>query len=460
MIEQAIEYAHRKRKEHLSQLVEFLRFPSVSTQPEHKKDIRKAADWLAADMRRIGLEGVQVFPTDGSPIVYGEWLEAGEDKPTLLIYGHYDVQPADPLEDWISPPFEPTIRKERVYARGASDNKGQHFSHLKAVESILQTNGTLPLNLKFCIDGEEEAGSPSLPGFIELHKPLLACDSILVSDGAMAGEGRPSIQYASRGIVDFKISVRAPGRDLHSGSYGGTVHNPAQALAEIISKLHDEKGRVTVPGFYDSVVKLTDEERKLLAKVNYTIERWQADTGARVPWGEKEYTLLERMTARPTLEVNGMWGGYIGDGMKTIIPEDAGAIFSCRLVPAQHPEEIAEFVIEHIKRLTPPTVEVEIEAMDRCAAAVASYKGPEIDAAFKAQAEVWQVEPVISRMGGSLPVVSEFQQQLGASFVLLPFGLDDNRHSPNEHYRLDYFYRGIESAIRYYYHLAEALSFQ
>lgn len=459
MIEKAIQHTRQQQEAYLAQFNEFLRFPSVSTQPEHKEDVKQTAEWLATEMRRIGLKDVQVFPTEGSPVVYGQWLEAGPGIPTLLVYGHYDVQPPEPLEAWQSPPFEPTLRDGRIYARGASDNKGQHFSHLKAIESILTVNGRLPLNIKVCIDGEEESGSPNLPDFVARNKDLLAADSVVISDGAMAGEGRPSIQYACRGVIDFELHIKGPDRDLHSGSYGGTVHNPGQALAEIVAALHGEDGRVAVPGFYDGVIELTAEERELLARVDYQLPQWQDDTGAKQPWGEPEHTLLERMTARPTLEVNGMWSGYTGDGSKTIIPADAHLKFSCRLVAAQDPDKIAEQVTGYIRQIAPPTVDIEVYSLIGCQAAVAPFQGPEVEAAHKALSETWGVEAVISRMGGTLPVVAEFQKHLGTPFVLVPFGLDDNRHSPNEHYRLDYLQRGIESAIRYYYHLAKALEY-
>ncbi|MFC1936286.1 dipeptidase [Chloroflexota bacterium] len=453
-MQNAIQYAKDNREAFLAQLIEFLSIPSISTLPEHKADVERAAEWLAAEMRRIGLENVQVIETSGNPVVFGQRLDAGPGAPTVLIYGHYDVQPVDPLEAWESPPFEPQLRDGRVYARGASDNKSQHFSHLKAVEAILETAGKLPLNLKFCIDGEEEVGSPSVPELLESHLELLACDSILISDGAMAGEDQPSIEYALRGIVDFDVLVYGPGRDLHSGSYGGTVHNPAQAVSEIVAALHDKDGRVTIPGFYDDVAPLSEHERETLARVPFDEAQWRVDTGAPRPWGEAEYSLLERMTARPTCEVNGIWGGFSGEGMKTIIPAEAGVKISMRLVAEQDPDKIAASFERYVGELAPDTVLVEVVHHTGCRAAVSAYDGPETEAAAEAYRHVWENEAVISRAGGSLPIVAEFQRNLKAPFVLMPLGLDDNRHSPNEHYRLDYYEKGVETAIRYYYALA------
>lgn len=451
----ALQHAAQHHETYLGQLIEFLRFPSISTLSQHRPDIQRTAEWLAAEMARIGLLDVQVMPTDGCPVVFGQHLAAGPDAPTVLLYGHYDVQPVDPLSAWHSPPFEPAVRDGAIYARGASDNKGQHFCHLKAIESMLAANRELPLNIKLCIDGEEESGSPNLPPFIAAHQDLLACDHIVISDGSMAGEDRPSIQYACRGVIDLEMHVRGPNRDLHSGSFGGTVHNPAQALAEIISSLHDQHGRVAIPGFYDDVLELRPEERQLLARVGYSQAQWQGDTGLQQSWGETAYSLLERMTARPTCEVNGIWGGFSGEGGKTIIPAEAGAKLSCRLVAKQDPERIGQLIVQHIQDTCPATVAVEVKVMQGARAAVTPFEGPLIKAAARALQEVWGVEAVISRMGGSLPVVAEFQQHLGVPFVLIPLGLDDNRHSPNEHYRLDYFRRGIQTAIRFYHYLAQ-----
>ncbi|MEZ4645608.1 MAG: dipeptidase [Chloroflexota bacterium] len=455
MIEAAVSYAHAHQAEYLEQLLELLRIPSVSTLPAHRPDIQRAAEWLAADMQRMGLEHVQIMDTAGHPVVYADWLHAGAEAHTVLLYGHYDVQPAEPLEQWETPPFEPTIRDDKVYARGASDNKAQLFSQLKALEVMLAANGRLPINVKLLFDGEEELGSPNLPAFIAAHKEMLAADSILVSDGAMVSTTQPTIDYALRGVVSGEIRVSGPSRDLHSGSFGGSVHNPIQALAEIISKLHDEFGWVKIPGFYDRVVSMTAAERSLLRQVPYAEEQWQAETGAPKPWGEPDYTLLERMTARPTCEINGIWGGFQGEGDKTIIPAKACAKVSMRLVANQDADEIAELFTEYVTNLAPDTVHVQVIIHTGANAAVTPFDSSEIAAAMRAYKVAWGAEAVRSRAGGSLPIIATMQQELGIPFVLMPFGLDDNRHAPNEHYHLSHFARGINTAIHYYHYLTE-----
>lgn len=456
MIDTAVSHARANYDQYLEQFLAYLRIPSVSALPEHKADVRAAAEWLAADMQRIGLENVQLLEMDnGNPVVYGDWLHAGPDAHTVLLYGHYDVQPADPLALWQSPPFEPTIRDGKVFARGASDNKGQMFSQLKALESCLMGDGRLPVNVKICFDGEEEMGSPNMPAFVAAYKDLLAADSVLVSDGAMVHSEQPVIDYALRGVVAAEIHVSGPQRDLHSGSYGGSVHNPVQALAELIASLHDEFGWVQIPGFYDRVFSLSTAERDLLRSVPYSQEQWELETGAPAPWGEPDYTLLERMTARPTLEVNGIWGGFQGKGDKTIIPAEAGAKISMRLVTNQDADEIAELFTAHVLNSMPETVRVSVQVGAGANAAVTPFDSMEIAAAVRAYSLAWGAEPVRSRAGGSLPIIATFQQELGIPFVLMPFGLDDNRHSPNEHYHLSHFSRGIETAVHYYHYLAE-----
>lgn len=455
MIDAAVSYARGQHTSYLEQLLEFLRIPSISALPDHQPDIQRAAAWLAADMARLGLEHVQVMETAGHPVVYGDWLHAGPEAYTVLLYGHYDVQLVDPLQLWETPPFDPTIRDDKVYARGASDNKAQLFSQLKALESILAANSQLPLNVKVCLDGEEELGSPHLPAFIAEHQELLAANSILISDGAMISSEHPTIDYALRGVVSGEIRVTGPARDLHSGSYGGSVHNPIQALAEIISKLHDDFGWVQIPGFYDRVSSMSAAERALLRQVPYSDEQWVAETGAPKSWGEPDYTLLERMTARPTCEINGIWGGYQGDGGKTIIPAEAGAKVSLRLVANQDADEVAELFTEYVTSLAPDTVRVYVTIHAAANAAVTPFDSAEIAAAMRAYNIAWGAKAVRSRIGGSLPIIVTFQQILGIPFVLMPFGLDDNRHSPNEHYHLSHFYRGIDTAIHYYYYLAE-----
>ncbi len=454
MPDSAIDYAHANHERYLEQLFDFLRIPSISALSEHKPDIQRAADWLADNMKCAGLEDVRVMPTSGNPIVYGDWLAAGDDAPTVLIYGHYDVQPVDPLDRWVSPPFEPQIRDGEIYARGASDDKGQLFTHVKAIESTLAAEGRLPVNVKLIFEGEEETGSPSLEPFVQANKDLLAADSGLISDSHILGPQQPSIVYSLRGLAYMEIRITGPKRDLHSGSYGGSVHNPAQAVAEIIAALHDENGTVTIPGFYDKVRPLSDEERDALRRVPYTLEKWQAETGLREPWGEPDYTLLERIAARPTCEVNGVWGGFQGEGSKTVIPARAGAKISMRLVPDQDPGEIARLFTDYVKRLAPDAVSIEVLELHGGWPAITPIDSPEIKAAAMAYEAVWGVPPVFTREGGSIPIVATFQKELGAPVVLMGFGLDDNIHSPNEHFRLEHFYRGIDAAIRYYHNLA------
>jgi acetylornithine deacetylase/succinyl-diaminopimelate desuccinylase-like protein len=455
MLDHALSHARDHNPTYLEQLIELLRIPSVSTLLAHREDVRRASRWLVDDMSRLGLKNTQTIETDGNPVVYGEWLEAGPDAPTVLLYGHYDVQPVDPIELWDTPPFEPTLKDGLVYARGASDNKAQFFSHLKGMESTLAAEGRLPVNVKVCLDGEEEVGSPNLEPFVVAHRELLAADLVIVSDGAMAGPGKPILEYALRGIITAEVTVKGPRRDLHSGRYGGSVHNPLQALAEIITALHDDNGTVTIPGFYDNVVALTEEERQLLDRVPYKLPQWQENTGAPRPWGEREYALLERTTARPTCEVNGIWGGFQEEGFKTVIPATAGAKISMRLVAKQDPGRIGRLFTEYLEVLTPDTVKIEIEITSASAAAVTKYDSPAITAASLALQTVWQEAPTIGRAGGSLPIIATFQKELGTPFILMPYGLDDNRHSPNEHYDLDRFKRGIETSIRFYHNLSD-----
>jgi acetylornithine deacetylase/succinyl-diaminopimelate desuccinylase-like protein len=446
-----LSHTHKNQQLYLAQLQEYLRIPSISTLSEHKQDIERASRWIATEMRRIGLDNIQIFPTDGHPFVFGERID-NPNAPTILIYGHYDVQPVDPLDKWDRDPFGAEIADGKIWARGASDNKGQHFIHLKAIESILATEGSLPINIKFLIEGEEESGSSDIEPFLAANKRLLRADSGLISDGAMR-PGQPLLVYGLRGVVAMEIHVQGPTRDLHSGSYGGTVLNPIQALTQILSHLHDETGRVTIPGFYDRVRTLLEPERELLAHVGYTPDQWQKDTGAWHPWGEPEFTLLERIGARPTCEINGIWGGFQGEGVKTVIPSTAGAKVTMRLVPHQDPVEIARQFTEHIERIVPKQIKVEVFHHSGSWPSLMPVDSPEINAAAQALEETWGKKPVFTLGGGSLPVVAAFQRLFNLPFVLMPLGLDDNRHSPNEHLGLEYFEKGIAAAIRYYHNL-------
>lgn len=453
-LDTAVSYIRSQQALFLDELCQFLKIPSISTLSQHHADVLQAAAWLQEAIGRIGLEHVQQIETAGNPVVYADWLHAGANAPTVLIYGHYDVQPVEPLAAWESPPFVPTVRNGRLYARGVSDNKAQHFSHLKALEAMLKTAGELPVNVKICFDGEEEVGSPNLTPFVAAHTDLLAADVIVVSDGAMIRPDQPSIDYALRGVVAAEILVTGPGRDLHSGSFGGSVHNPAQAIAEIVAALHHPDGRVAIPGFYEEVTTLAPPERDLLRKVPYTLAQWHKETGATAVWGEPEFTFYERMTARPTCEVNGIWGGFAGEGFKTIIPAQAGAKISMRLVESQDAAQIAQQFANFVKQIAPSTVQVEVKVQAGADAAVTPYSSPAIQAAFKAYEAGWGETPLLSRGGGSLPIVATFQKLLNAPFVLMPFGLDDNRHSPNEHYHLTHLEKGMVTAIYFYHFLA------
>ncbi len=445
-----ITFAQENRERHLSELMSFLRIPSVSTQPEHDDDTVAAAKWLADAMRQAGMENVRLIATPKHPLVYADWLHAGDDAPTVLIYGHYDVQPAEPFELWETPPFEPTVRGEYLYARGADDNKGQVYVHVKAVESLLQANGRLPVNVKFIVEGEEESGGASLAAFIPQNKDLLAADVALVSDTAILSPEQPAIVYGLRGMCYILMDVTGPGRDLHSGSFGGGINNPLNVLGHIIAKLKDEEGHILIPGFYDQVRPLSAEEREILAEFPLDETAWLAETGAPQAWGEPEYTLVERLGARPTLDVHGIIGGYTGPGGKTVLPATVHAKISMRLVPDQDPAKIRQLFTEYVQSITPPSVKVTIQGGHGAPASITDYHIPAMQAARTAYEETFGREPVLMREGGSIPVVGQFQAHLGLETVLMGFGLPGDRiHSPNERYLLANFYRGIETSIRF-----------
>lgn len=441
-------YARTNQQRSLEELFALLRIPSISTLPAHQADIRTAANWLVAHLDDIGLEG-RLYETAGHPIVYAQWLGA-PSAPTVLIYGHYDVQPPDPIQEWHTPPFEPTLWDGRLYARGASDDKGQLFAHIKAVEALLRTEGRLPVNVKFIIEGEEETGSPNLAPFIRAHQDLLTADVVLVSDTHSRSLEQPSIVYALRGMAYMELEVRGPKRDLHSGTYGGAVHNPAQALCELIAQLHDDNGTVTVPGFYDRVRPLDEEERAALNQASYTEAALKDETGVKAAWGEAEYRLHERIGARPTLEVNGLVSGWTGEGAKTVLPAKALAKISCRLVADQDPQEIYHLVRDYIARITPPTVSTEVRLLHYGLPAITDRHSPAVQAAVAAYEEGWGARPIFTREGGSIPIVAEFQSSLKAPVVLMGFGLpDDALHAPNEKLTLECFWRGIATSISF-----------
>jgi acetylornithine deacetylase/succinyl-diaminopimelate desuccinylase-like protein len=442
-----LEHAENERPAALERLVELLRIPSISTVPERSGDVRRAADWVAARMRSAGLNGVRVDDTPGHPVVYGEWLNAG-DAPTVLVYGHYDVQPVDPIELWTSPPFEPTLRDGYLYARGSSDDKGQALVHLEAVDAWMQTTGRLPVNVKVFIEGEEEVGSPNLADWVRAHAAELSADVALISDTAIVAPDQPSITYGLRGLAYMEIEVRGPNHDLHSGQFGGAVLNPANALCRIIATLHDADGRVTIPGFYDRVQPLDDSERAELARVPFDLGAFRHAVGEAGSWGEAGYSIVERLGARPTLDVNGLWSGWSGPGAKTVLPAMAGAKVSMRLVPDQDPDEIAELFTRHIQSLAPAGAQVTVRALHGGWPAITDRDLPAMRAAATAYESAFGRAPVYTREGGTIPVVALLQQALGVPSVLMGFGLpDDNLHAPDERFRVENFHRGIAAAI-------------
>lgn len=452
MIDDALAHAHKNRGEYLALLQDLLTIPSISTLPERAPDMERAAAWLAEHMRRTGLERVELLPTEGYPVVYGEWLGAGPEAPTLLAYGHYDVQPVDPVEEWETPPFEPSVRGDMLYARGASDDKGQLFAVLSALDAYLKTAGRLPINVKVMAEGEEEISSPHMAAFIRENRERLAAGAILISDGSILGPDQPAIQYGVRGMAYMEVEVRGPATDLHSGTFGGAVDNPFNVLVRVLARLQDvETGRVAIPGFYDRVRPLGDEERALLAEVPTDDETTRRLAGVRALAGELGYSAMERTSVRPTLDIHGFAGGFSGAGKKTVIPARALAKVSMRLVPDQDPEEIARLFTQHVESLMPPTVEYTVRTLGLARPAFIDYQAPAIRAAHRAYELGFGRPPVYMRAGGSLPIVSDLMDVLGAPVVLMGFGLpDDNAHAPNERYHLPTFYRGIETLVHYY----------
>jgi acetylornithine deacetylase/succinyl-diaminopimelate desuccinylase-like protein len=437
------------------QLFEMLRIPSLSADPAHAGDVRKMADWLAAHMTGLGLSNVAVMETAGHPVVYGEWLGAGEDKPTLLVYGHYDVVPAVMEDGWETDPFEPVIKDGKIYARGGTDDKGQLFIHVKALESYLRTAGAAPVNVKFLLEGEEEVSSPNLRPFIEEHLDLLAADVCVVSDSSMRVIEEPAVMHSLRGMTYIEIAVDGPRDDLHSGLWGGAAHNPVLALVEIIGKLYNPDNTIAVPGFYDDVVPLRRDERAMIAKTDLSEEQYKDVTGVPAIWGDETYTIRERISARPTLDVNGIWGGYAGPGPKTIIPSKAGAKLSSRLVGNQDPHKIFDLLKSYIASITPPTVRVEVSLLTTGMPALIPFDLPEMQAAARAYERGWGHPTVFTRGGGSIPVVADIGELLKVPVVMMGYGLDsDGLHAPNEHYSIEMFQRGIETAIVYLAELA------
>ena len=450
MLNDALQYAEAHHAEFLSELKSFLSIPSISAISQHQADVEHAARWLAEHFTSIGLEHAQVFPTDGHPIVMADWLHAGADKPTVLIYGHYDVQPIEPIELWQSDPFKPEVRDDYLFGRGTADDKGQLFVHAKVIESYLKTSGQLPINVKIVIEGEEEIGGPNLDVFIRDHLAELKADVCLISDSHMLRPDQPAIIYALRGLTYIEIEVTGPSQDLHSGVYGGAVYNPIQALVEMLATLKNKNGHITVPGFYQSVRPLSKADRKILAKTPFNKKEFMREAGVKKLWGEKGYTPIEQTVARPTLEINGIWGGWTGEGSKTVLPAKAYAKLSCRLVADQDFIEIRDLLIKHLKKVAPKEVSVDIRWLHGGQGAIVSLDSIYMRAAVDALKQVYGRKPVYLREGGSIPVVALFQELLGIESIMMGFGLpDDNLHSPNERFYLPNFYNGIKTSIRY-----------
>lgn len=450
----ALQYAQENNPRFLAELKDFLIIPSISTDPEHKTDMDRAAQWVANQFEELALTSVEIFPTQGHPVVYGEIQSDLKEAATILVYGHYDVQPAEPLELWTTDAFDPVQRGENLYTRGASDMKGQVMASVKALESVLST-GKSPINIKFLIEGEEEIGSPNLGQFITNHQELLKCDFALNPDTGMIGAEEPTITYALRGLAYFEVRIDGPDHDLHSGIYGGVVHNPAQALCELIAGMHDENGSVTLPGFYDKVRPLGDEERTQLGRLPMGEDFYLEQTGAAALWGEKDYSPVERVGARPTLEINGIYSGFIGEGSKTVLPAWAMAKISTRLVPDQDPDDVHQQLIRYFEENVPETVSYKIVNLVGSPASTSDRNSVGVQAMQDAMQRVWQKKPLFRREGGSVPVVVLFKDILNIDSVNCGFSLpDDNAHSPNEKIHLPTWNRGIDTLIHFIYNLA------
>jgi acetylornithine deacetylase/succinyl-diaminopimelate desuccinylase-like protein len=448
------EYQEQHKERFLKELLELLKIPSISARTEHKADMMRCAEAVRESLLKAGAGKAEIYETPGHPIVYGELIN-DPSKPTVLVYGHYDVQPADPLELWHSGPFDPVIKDGKIYARGACDDKGQFYMHVKAMETMVQTNH-LPTNIKFLIEGEEEVGSPNLANFVKANKGLLDADVILISDTAMISMNTPSIDIGVRGLSYIEVELTGPNRDLHSGVYGGAVANPITILAKMIASLHDENNHITIPGFYDNVVESTPEERALMAEAPFDEEEFKRDLGIKETWGEKGYSTNERTGIRPTLELNGIWGGYTGEGAKTVLPSKAFAKISCRLVPDQQSDEITKLLIDHLHSITPPYVTLKAELHHGGEPYMTPIDSDGYKAAEKAIETTFGKKPIPVRGGGSIPICSLFEKELGLKIVFMGFGLDsDNLHSPNEKYEIVNYYKGIETIPYFHQYFAE-----
>ena len=451
-----LEFARAERSRFYRELWEFLRIPSVSAKSEHDGDVERTADWVRDQLAGAGLEA-QVHATPGHPVVVGEWRGAGADAPTVLIYGHYDVQPPEPLDLWESPPFEPEVRDGRIYARGAADDKGQLFLHLKALEAHLATRGQLPVNVVVLAEGEEEVGSPNLVPFVAEHRERLQADTVVISDSAMFAPGTPSLLFSLRGLAYFEVHAEGPSTDLHSGAYGGAVANPANALAKIVAGLHDEAGRIAVPGFYDDVADPPLEVLEGIRRLPFDADEYAQEVGTAPAGGEEGYSLLERLWTRPCCDVNGLLSGYTGEGAKTVLPSSAMAKVSFRLVPDQTPERVRELLEAHLERVAPSGVALKVVELHGGRPWRAAVGGPVFDAASRALEQAFGARPVLAGEGGSIPIVVELEELLGAETLLLGFALPGaNMHAPNEWFATDCFEKGIETLVRLYDELAGA----
>jgi len=451
--QKALDYAKQNRERFLAELKEIVAIPSVSMQEEHKDDMLRAAGWLAARLTRLGMEKVQILPTGKHPVVFGEWMGAGVDASTVLIYGHYDVQPVDPLNLWDTQPYEAVQKGDLLFGRGTSDMKGQAIATLAAVEAVMRTSG-LPVNIKWLFEGEEEMGSVSMEAFLPKHTALFAADFCLNPDSGMIAADKPTITYGLRGLAYFEVHVWGPEHDLHSGLYGGTVHNPAQALIELIAGMHDEKGSITLPGFYDPVRPVRAEEHADMEKLPMDEAFYKSQTGVPELWGEPDYLPVERVGARPTLEVNGFLSGYTGEGSKTVLPAKAMAKISCRLVPDQTPHEVHQQLLAYMEANAPKTIKWEVKLLNQGSTAITDRNLPAIQSMAQAMEAVWGQRPLFKREGGSIPVVAMLQNNIGAESILFGSSLpEDNAHAPNERLHLSTWYKTIDAIIHFFYNL-------
>ncbi|MGM0565298.1 MAG: dipeptidase [Bacteroidota bacterium] len=453
-MEQINKYIEENKDRFLEELFGLIRIPSISSLKDHKEDMQKAAEYWKKSILDAGADKAEVMPSEGNPVVYGEKI-IDPKLPTVMVYGHYDVMPVDPIDLWESKPFEPEIRDGKIFARGADDDKGQAFMHAKAFEFMVKT-GQLPCNVKFMIEGEEEIGSPSLGKFCEKHKDMLKADIILVSDTSMLGENTPSITTGLRGLAYMEVEVTGPNKDLHSGLFGGAVANPANVLTKMIASLQDENNHITIPGFYDDVLEATNEERKKMGEAPFSLNDYKKALDVEEVQGEKGYTTLERTGIRPSLDVNGIWGGYTGEGAKTVLPSKAHAKISMRLVPNQDHKKIARLFEDHFKAIAPKSVKVKVTELHGGQGYVCPIDLPAYQAAEKAFTDTFGTKPVPYRSGGSIPIISTFENVLGTKSILMGFGLEaDAIHSPNENFPLKQFYKGIETLPRFYKYFAE-----